>query len=75
MGRPGRLASWATPGIADWMFVAMLAWLFVGHNGAQTLLGDGDAGWHIRLGEIALRDGALPATDPFSWSSCTSSSE
>ncbi len=65
--RPSRVIGWVIPSIADWLFVAMLAWLFLGHNGAETLLADGDAGWHIRLGEIALRDGALPATDPFSF--------
>ncbi len=67
-GRPSRLASWAAPGLADWMFIAVLGWIFMGQHGSQSLLGDGDAGWHILLGKMALRDGALPATDPFSFS-------
>ena len=63
----GRLQSFLLPSMADWIFAAVLAWLFYGAAGAQTLLADGDAGWHIRLGEIAMANGGLPATDPFSF--------
>jgi hypothetical protein len=63
----GRLQSFLLPSMADWIFAAVLVWLFYGAAGAQTLLADGDAGWHIRLGEIAIAKGGLPATDPFSF--------
>ncbi len=42
------------PSMADWVFVSILCWLFFGHTGATTLLGDGDTGWHIRTGEYVL---------------------
>ncbi|MEZ5392755.1 MAG: hypothetical protein R2724_07730 [Bryobacterales bacterium] len=63
----GRLHSFLLPSFSDWVFAAMLAWLFFGAAGAQSLLADGDAGWHIRLGEMLIANHALPATDPFSF--------
>ena len=63
----GPLRSFLLPSLSDWVFAAMLGWLFYGAAGAQSLLADGDAGWHIRLGEIAIASGSLPATDPFSF--------
>jgi hypothetical protein len=63
----GRLQSFLVPSLADWVFAAVLAWLFYGAAGSQSLLADGDAGWHIRLGEIAIASGSLPSTDPFSF--------
>ncbi|MCB1019650.1 MAG: hypothetical protein KDC27_06955 [Acidobacteria bacterium] len=63
----GRLQSFLLPSLSDWVFAAMLAWLFFGAAGAQSLLADGDAGWHIRLGEMLIANRALPATDPFSF--------
>lgn len=63
----GGLASWLLPSLSDWAFAAVLCWLFWGQSGAIALLGDGDAGWHIRLGEMFLANGHLPATDPFSF--------
>jgi hypothetical protein len=61
------LAGWVLPSLSDWAFAAVLCWLFWGQAGAIALLGDGDAGWHIRLGEMFLANGRLPATDPFSF--------
>lgn len=61
------LASWILPSLSDWAFAAVLCWIFWGQAGAISLLGDGDAGWHIRLGEMFLANGHLPATDPFSF--------
>lgn len=61
------LAGWILPSLSDWAFAAVLCWLFWGQAGAISLLGDGDAGWHIRLGEMFLANGHLPATDPFSF--------
>ena len=61
------LPSFLLPSLSDWVFAAVLGWLFYGALGVQSLLADGDAGWHIRLGEIAMAQGGLPATDPFSF--------
>lgn len=63
----GALRAFLLPSFADWVFAAVLGWLFYGASGAQSLLADGDAGWHIRLGEIAIASGSLPSTDPFSF--------
>ncbi len=63
----GPVRSFLLPSLSDWVFAAVLGWLFYGAAGAQSLLADGDAGWHIRLGEIAIAAGGLPETDPFSF--------
>jgi hypothetical protein len=55
------------PTVFDWTFVAVLGWMFLMGVGAQTLLADGDSGWHILVGESLLDTGTLPATDPFSF--------
>lgn len=55
------------PTIFDWTFVAVLGWMFLMGVGAQTLLADGDTGWHILVGESLLDTGRLPSTDPFSF--------
>jgi hypothetical protein len=36
-------------------------------HGAQTLLGDGDTGWHLRTGEWILAHGRVPDRDIFSF--------
>jgi hypothetical protein len=36
-------------------------------QGYTAFFRDSDAGWHIRTGELILRTGALPHTDPFSF--------
>src|SRR5947207_2405003 len=47
--RWGRLL---VPSLADLLFVALIAWLFLsnGVHGWQSLLTDADVGWHIRTG-------------------------
>src|SRR5579864_418104 len=58
-----------TPSFADCFFVALLAWLFVcGASGWKALLGDGDAGWHIRTGQYILAHHHVPTQDLFSFS-------
>ena len=47
--------------------IAMLYSLYV-YDGWTNLFRDSDSGWHIRNGEAILRSGALPWTDPYSWS-------
>jgi hypothetical protein len=56
------------PSYADWLFVALLVWLFAAGSGWELLLADGDTGWHIRTGEYILAHHAVPHTDLFSFS-------
>jgi hypothetical protein len=57
------------PSFSDCFFLAILAWLFLaGPHGWTALLGDGDAGWHIRAGEYILDHRSVPTTDLFSFS-------
>jgi len=65
----GRVARALTPSFADCFFAAILAWLFIcGANGWESLLGDGDTGWHIRTGQYILSHHSVPAHDLFSFS-------
>ena len=61
---PTRLHRLLVPSMADWVFVSILCWLFFGHAGATTLLGDGDTGWHIRTGEYVLANQRVSAGRP-----------
>jgi hypothetical protein len=57
------------PGFADFIFAALVAWLFiVSPKGWGLLLSDGDTGWHIRTGEWILANRAVPFRDLFSFS-------
>jgi len=56
------------PSLPDLLFALMLVALFGKPNGWQSLLGDGDTGWHIRTGDYILAHGAVPAQDIFSFS-------
>jgi hypothetical protein len=53
--------------MTDAAFVMPLVFLFCGMHGAQTLLGDGDTGWHLRTGEWILVHGRVPVRDIFSF--------
>jgi len=55
------------PGLTDVIFLMPLVFLFVRLEGAKTMLGDGDTGWHIRTGEWILANGRVPHTDVFSF--------
>jgi hypothetical protein len=57
-----------TPSHSDWLFLALVVWLFVVGQGWSALLADGDTGWHIRAGEFILDSGAVPRSDLFSFS-------
>jgi hypothetical protein len=64
-----RFYSWAlVPSVADVFFCALLVAAFSRPAGLQSLLADGDTGWHIRTGELVLATGHAPETDPFSFS-------
>ncbi|MEO8368693.1 MAG: hypothetical protein ABI806_05810 [Candidatus Solibacter sp.] len=56
------------PSLADFAFLMPIAFLFGRMNGAKTLLGDCDTGWHIRTGEWILANGWVPVRDIFSFS-------
>jgi hypothetical protein len=55
------------PSIEDFAWLLPILSLFVRMNGARTLLGDGDTGWHIRTGEWILAHGQVPRRDIFSF--------
>jgi hypothetical protein len=56
------------PSLSDWLFAALIAWLFIAGSGWSALLADGDTGWHIRTGEYILDNLRLPDSDLFSFS-------
>lgn len=56
------------PSLTDVAFLLPIVFLFVRLEGARTLLGDGDTGWHVRAGEWMLQNGRIPRTDFFSYS-------
>jgi hypothetical protein len=56
------------PSLTDIAFLMPIMFLFIKLNGARTLLGDGDTGWHVRTGEWILAHGQVPHTDFFSFS-------
>src|SRR5579872_4861621 len=61
------LRAWFVPDVAFVASsVALLYCLFL-FSGYQKLFRDSDAGWHIRTGEHILATGALPRTDPYSF--------
>ncbi|HVW85176.1 MAG TPA: hypothetical protein VHB50_10870, partial [Bryobacteraceae bacterium] len=56
------------PSLTDVAFLMPLFFIFAKLNGARTLLGDGDTGWHVRTGEWILAHHQVPRTDLFSFS-------
>ena len=58
-----------TPSVADLLFVLVIVCSFLSpKEGWQRLFLDGDAGLHIRVGDLILATGKVPTTDPFSFS-------
>src|ERR1035438_6015478 len=55
------------PSLTDIAFLMPLFFVFMTLNGARTLLGDGDTGWHIRTGEWILANHQVPHVDFFSF--------
>ncbi len=55
------------PSLVDIFFVVLLWAAFARPGGWQTLLMDGDTGWHIRTGELVLATGHAPLADGFSF--------
>ena len=55
------------PSLTDLAFLMPIVFLFVRMEGAKSMLGDGDTGWHIRTGEWIMANGRVPVTDIFSF--------
>ena len=55
------------PSLTDIAFVMPVIFLFSRMKGVRALLGDGDTGWHIRIGEWILAHHRVPTTDMFSF--------
>lgn len=57
------------PTFLDFFFIAIITWLFaLGPSGWDSLLGDGDTGWHIRAGDYMLKNKQFIHQDFFSFS-------
>jgi hypothetical protein len=67
MSRPGVLLRWWVPDLAFATACVTLFYCLFLFQGYQKLFRDSDAGWHIRSGEAILSSGALPRTDPYSF--------
>ncbi len=55
------------PSMTDVAFLLPLLLLFCGLAGVRTMLGDGDTGWHIRIGQWILAHRQVPQQDMFSF--------
>lgn len=55
------------PSMTDLAFLMPILFLFTRLDGAKTMLGDGDTGWHIRTGQWILANGQVPHQDIFSF--------
>ena len=55
------------PSMTDVAFLMPLILLFAGLQGVRTMLGDGDTGWHVRIGDWILAHGQVPHQDMFSF--------
>jgi hypothetical protein len=55
------------PSLTDVAFLMPIFYLFAVMDGAKTMLGDGDTGWHIRTGDWILANGTVPSVDIFSY--------
>jgi hypothetical protein len=55
------------PSLTDLAFLMPIVFLFTRMDGAKTMLGDGDTGWHVRTGEWILANGRVPREDMFSF--------
>src|SRR5262249_46848705 len=62
-----RWAEALAPSLTELFFCAMLLWTILGASGIQSLLGDGDTGWHIRTGDYILARHSVPHQDIFTF--------
>lgn len=64
-GNLRKIPQYILPSLPQMAFLIVFIACFTGSGG--VLLGDGDTGYHIRAGEIILKDLAVPHQDPFSF--------
>lgn len=62
------LRRWLIPDIALILSAITMLYCLASFAGMQMLFRDSDTGWHIRNGERILATGAVPYTEPFSFS-------
>src|SRR5437879_4619672 len=55
------------PSLTDLAFLMPAAFVFLRMDGAKSMLGDGDTGWHVRTGEWILANQRIPSQDIFSY--------
>ncbi|MGD0302614.1 MAG: hypothetical protein ABSE86_36550 [Bryobacteraceae bacterium] len=55
------------PSLTDLAFLMPIVFLFTRMEGAKSMLGDGDTGWHILTGQWILANGRVPHEDIFSY--------
>jgi len=55
------------PSLTDVAFLLPLILLFGGLEGVRNMLGDGDTGWHVRIGNWILAHHQVPQQDMFSF--------
>lgn len=73
-GKGVRAPAWAvrmSPSLFDLFLFSVLAWTFLASAkdfGWSQMLSDGDAGWHMRVGQWILEHGRVPTQDFFSFS-------
>ncbi len=74
LGTPPKTLSWAarlSPSLFDLFLLTVLVWTFLAGAkdlGWSQMLSDGDAGWHMRVGQWILEHGRVPTQDFFSFS-------
>jgi len=59
---------WLKPSLVEVFFLAIILAAFGRPQSWQSLISDGDCGWHIRTGDLILQTGHVPRVDPFSFS-------
>jgi len=59
---------WLKPSLVEIFFLTVMLAAFGRPQSWQSLISDGDCGWHIRTGDLILKMGAVPYVDPFSFS-------
>ncbi len=74
LGAPPKALAWAvrlSPSLFDLFLLTVLVWTFLAGAkdlGWSQMLSDGDAGWHMRVGQWILEHGRVPTQDFFSYS-------
>ncbi|MBX9600292.1 MAG: hypothetical protein K2X35_04785 [Bryobacteraceae bacterium] len=66
---PRKISRFFIPSLSDFFFVFVIVWSFLtSPAGWERLLLDGDAGFHIRIGDLIRANAAVPMHDVFAFS-------